>query len=88
MDNINNVPQDIASENDIDSVIKATQAYDSLSDEDKQKVTNLEQLKSAQKKAGVMNHKSGGVEVSGIDWNAKVYITPLNDNLEQMKKFD
>lgn len=88
MDNINNVPQDIASENDIDSVVKATQAYDSLSDEDKQKVTNLEQLKSAQKKAGVMNHKSGGVEVSGIDWNAKVYITPLNDNLEQMKKFD
>ena len=45
-------------------------------------------MKASQDLAGEINHKSEGVEVSGIDWNAKVYVIPLNDNLEQMKSFD
>ena len=88
MENINNVLQGITSESDLDAVVNATLAYESLSNEEKEKVTNLESLKASQDLAGEINHKSEGVEVSGIDWNAKVYVIPLNDNLEQMKSFD
>ncbi|MDO4504339.1 MAG: hypothetical protein Q4B84_04300, partial [Clostridia bacterium] len=88
MDSINNVPQEVNSESDVNAVVDATLKYDSLSDEEKEKVTNLESLKASQDLAGEINHKFDGIEVSGIDWNAKVYVTPLNDNLEQMQSFD
>ncbi len=87
MDDVNNVPEEVSTENDIDAVIKATKTYENLSDEEKAQVTNLSQLKSAQYQSGEINHSSNGVSISGVDWNIKLVVTPLTDDKEQLENF-
>lgn len=85
---ISNIPENVSSESDIDNVVKATKTYMSLSDEEKEQVTNIDDLKKAQENAGRLNHSSNDVEVSGIDWNIKLIVTPLTDDAEKMKSFE
>lgn len=84
---IANISTEISSESDVDAVVRATQNYMNLSDEDKEQVTNIDDLKKAQTNAGNINHSSNGVEISGVDWNIKIIVTPLSDNEEQMRNF-
>ncbi len=81
------VPPEINTDSDVDSVIKATKTYLSLSDEEKEQVTNVDDLKKAQEEAGRVNHASGDVEIAGVDWNVKLVVTPLTNDEEQMKIF-
>ena len=85
---ISNIPEEVSSESDIDNVVKATKTYMSLSDEEKEQVTNVDDLKKAQENAGRLNHSSNDVEISGIDWNIKLIVNPLSDDQEQMKAFE
>lgn len=87
IDDVVKIPDEIASENDIDDVIKATLAYDSLSDEEKAQVTNNAKLKEAQKKSGELNHSSKGISIVGVDWNIKLIVTSLNEDKEKMEAF-
>ena len=84
---IANISTEISSESDVDAVVRATQNYMNLSDEDKEQVTNIDDLKKAQTNAGNINHSSNGVEISGVNWNIKIIVTPLSDNEEQMRNF-
>ncbi len=87
MDDVNNVPDDIASSNDVDSVVKATQTYLELSDEEKKEVISTAKLESAQQKAGALNHKSGEITIDGVDWNIKLVATSLNNDESKIKEF-
>lgn len=88
IEDIQKVPDSVANENDVDTVVEATKAYDSLSDEDKNLVTNKQELEKAQSEAGSINHSSNGVTISGVDWNIKLIVTPLSDNQEEVKAFE
>ena len=88
MDNLNNVPNEIASEKDVTDVVKATLAYNSLSDEEKARVTNLSALKKAQQEAGEFNHSTQGISISGVDWNIKLVVTNWTENEEKMTAFN
>lgn len=88
MDNVNNVPIEVASEKDVADVVKATLAYDSLSDEEKARVTNTSALKKAQQKSGEFNHSAQGISISGVDWNIKLVVTNWTENEEKMTAFN
>lgn len=88
MDDVNKVPDEVATDNDINDVVKATLTYDSLSDEEKSKVTNTAKLKEAQQKVGELNHSEKGVSISGVDWNIKLVVTSLTEDEGKMKEFD
>ncbi|MGN1043503.1 MAG: hypothetical protein ACI4PR_01700 [Acutalibacteraceae bacterium] len=84
MEDVNNVPDKVSTELDISRVVTATNTYLSLSDEEKAQVTNLAELKRAQEEAGVINHKSGDISVTGLDWNIKVMVEKLTENKEKI----
>lgn len=88
MDDVNNVPIEVASEKDVADVVKATLAYDSLSDEEKARVTNTSALKEAQQKSGEFNHSAQGISISGVDWNIKLVVTNWTENEEKMTAFN
>ena len=88
IDDVNNVPDEVATENDINDVVKATLTYDSLTDEEKTKVTNTAKLKEAQQKVGELNHSENGVSISGVDWNIKLVVISLTEDEGKMKEFD
>lgn len=87
IDRIQNVPNPVTNEDDVNAVVAATKAYNSLSDEEKKLVTNKHELEKAQSEAGDINHTSNGVTISGVDWNVKLIVTPLSDNEEEMRAF-
>lgn len=87
IDHIQNVPDPVTNEDDVNAVVAATKAYNSLSDEEKKLVTNKQALEKAQGEAGDINHNSNGVTISGVDWNVKLIVTPLSDNKEEMEAF-
>ena len=85
MENVNDVPDPVITDDDVNSVVKATLTYENLSDEEKEQVTNLAALQKAQKEAGELNHKSGNIYVNGLDWNIKVIATELTKDEEKVK---
>ncbi len=87
IDYIQNVPDPVRNEDDVNAVVAATKAYNSLSDEEKKLVTNKQALEKAQNEAGNINHTSNGTTISGVDWNVKLIVTPLSDNEEEMNSF-
>ena len=88
MDEINNVPETVSSELDISNVVKATQTYNNLSDEEKKEITNMSQLEKAQQASGILNHQSGNITVSGLDWYIKIVATPLSSDEEKIAYFN
>ena len=84
MEDVNNVPDKVSTELDISRVVEATKTYMNLSDEEKAQVTNLADLNRAQQEAGVINHKSGDISVTGLDWNIKVVVDKLTGDQEKV----
>lgn len=87
MDDVNNVPSEITSEDDVNSVVTATQTYNQLTDTQKSEVLNITKLQNAQQKAGEINHKSGDISITGVGWNIKVAVTNLSSDATQMADF-
>ena len=86
MEDIISVPKNINSSSDVDKVVEATQAYNELSDEQKSLITNLSELTSAQESAKLVNHTSGEVTVTNLDWNIKLVVTSLNDDTQAISE--
>ena len=88
IEEITTVTNEISSSADVDEIISATNAYNNLSDEQKGLVTNLDELNAAQKSAGVFNHTSDGITVTGIDWYIKLIVTSLNDDEKAIEELN
>lgn len=88
IEEITTVTNEISSSTDVDEIISATNAYNNLSDEQKGLVTNLDELNAAQKSAGVFNHTSDGITVTGIDWYIKLIVTSLNDDEKAIEELN
>lgn len=88
IEEITTVKNEISSSADVDEIISATNSYNNLSDDQKDLVTNLDELNAAQKSAGVFNHSSDGVTVTGIDWYIKLVVTSLNDDEEAIEELN
>lgn len=88
IEEITTVTNEISSSADVDEIISATNAYNNLSDEQKGLVTNLDELNAAQKSAGVFNHTSDGITVTGIDWYIKLIVTSLNDDKKAIEELN
>lgn len=84
IDSIANVPENVIGESDVDAVVAATNAYDSLTDEEKELVRNKQELENAQRSSGDINHTVGNITITGIDWNIKLIVKDLSDDSEQM----
>lgn len=87
MENIKDIPEVVNTASDVNAIIKATQIYNSLSDENKEKVTNTKELERAQTQAAKHLHTSGGITVSNVDWYIKIVATDLYHDAEQLKVF-
>lgn len=88
MEDILTVPNEVSSSEDVERVARATNSYESLSDEQKSLVTNLEELLKAQESTSDFNHTEEGVVVTGIDWNIKLIVEPLNDDIDAIKELN
>ncbi len=84
IDSIMKVPETVVSESDVDAVIAATNAYNSLTDEEKELVRNKHELDSAQRNSGDINHTAGDITITGVDWNIKLVVKDLSNDSEQM----
>lgn len=84
IDSIMKVPETVVSESDVDAVIAATNAYNSLTDEEKELVRNKHELESAQRNSGDINHTAGDITITGVDWNIKLVVKDLSNDSEQM----
>lgn len=88
IEEITTVSSDISSSSDVDEIISATNSYNNLSDDQKELVTNLDELNAAQKSAGIFNHSADGITVTGIDWYIKLMVTSLNDDEKAIEELN
>ena len=88
IEEITTVTNEISSSSDVDEIISATNAYNNLSDDQKDLVTNLDELNAAQKSAGIFNHTVDGITVTGIDWYIKLVVTSLNDDEKAIEELN
>lgn len=88
IEEITTVSSDISSSSDVDEIISATNSYNNLSDDQKELVTNLDELNAAQKSAGIFNHSADGITVTGIDWYIKLIVTSLNDDEKAIEELN
>ena len=79
---INSLPDSISNLGDVDDAIEVTKIYESLSDEEKALITNIDKLTKLQEEAKQYNHVSNGVTVDGVDWYIKLYANPITDDTD------
>lgn len=78
---VNNLPDKVSSLSDVDDVISASKVYESLSDEQKERVGNIDKLRSLQEQVKGYHHISNDVVVEGLDWNIKLFAIPLDNDM-------
>ena len=79
---INNLPPTINDLNDVNSVIETSKWYNSLSDDQKANVSNIDILKSLQQQAGEVLHRSNDVTISGPEWYVKLIVIPISSDMD------
>lgn len=79
---INNLPSSINDLNDVNPVIEASRWYNSLSDEQRARVTNADVLMNLQQQAGALLHNSDGITVDGADWYIKLVVIPISSDMD------
>lgn len=82
VDDINKLPQTIENSEDVDLIISASKAYDTLDDSRKPEVTNYNVLKNLQEKLTEYHHISNGVTLEGLGWHIKLIANPIMSNIE------
>ena len=82
INDVENLPDAIETLNDVDSVLEITKLYNSLPDEKKQKITNLNKLTDLQKQIGNMCHKNNDITVDGAEWYVKLMVVPISTSDE------
>ena len=79
---INNLPSNVSNLTDVDAVIAATKDYEKLSDDQKQRVSNIDVLKRLQEQVKEFHHVSNDVRISGVDWRIKLIAVPISFDKE------
>ncbi len=79
---INNLPDNVNSLSDVDDVISASRVYESLTDEQKARVGNIDKLKRLQEQVKKYHHVSNGITIEGVDWNIKLFAIPIDNSME------
>lgn len=82
INDVENLPDAIETLNDVDSVLEITKLYNSLPDEKKQKIANLNKLTDLQKQIGNMCHKNNDITVDGAEWYVKLMVVPISTSDE------
>lgn len=82
VNSINSLLDSIGDLGDVDDVIELTKIYESLSDEEKALITNIDKLTKLQEEAKKYNHISNGVTIDGVDWYIKLYANPITDDTD------
>lgn len=78
---VNNLPDKVSSLSDVDDVISASKVYESLSDEQKERIGNIDKLRRLQEQVKEYHHISNDVVVEGLDWNIKLFAIPLDNDM-------
>ena len=79
---INNLPDNVDSLSDVDDVISASQVYESMSDEQKSRVGNIDKLKRLQEQVKKFHHVSNDITIEGVDWNIKLFAIPIDNSMD------
>lgn len=79
---INNLPSSVLNLEDVDAVIAATKDYEKLTNDQKQNVANLDELKRRQEQVKEFHHVSNDVRISGVDWHIKLVAVPISFDKE------
>ena len=87
INDVENLPDAIETLNDVDSVLEITKLYNSLPDEKKQKITNLNKLTDLQKQIGNMCHKNNDITVDGAEWYVKLMVVPISQATKHIREF-
>ncbi len=88
IEQVNDVPDKVVTYDDVEAVVKATKKYMNLSDEEREKVTNIANLQRAQKESAEITHYSEGMTAQNLDWNIRLIVTHLSDDKDKMKAFE
>lgn len=79
---IGTLPDSVENLDDVNSVVEASRIYNSLSDEDKNKITNADILKRLQEQVKAFHHVSNDVRIEGVDWYLKLVVVPISSDTE------
>lgn len=79
---VNNLPDNVNSLSDVDDVISASQVYESMSDEQKSRVGNIDKLKRLQEQVKKFHHVSNDITIEGVDWNIKLFAIPIDNSMD------
>lgn len=88
IEDIIKIPDRVSTQEDVDAVVNATNSYNNLSDDRKSLVTNLNELKTAQKNSAIINHTSENITVMGLDWNIKLVVIDLSNDQEAVNELN
>ncbi len=78
---INNLPTSIDSLDDVNSIIEATKIYNSLSEDQKSKVSNLDALQNLQEQSKSKLHSNNDITIDGVDWYVKLVAVPISSDV-------
>lgn len=79
---IGTLPDSVKNLDDVNAVVEASRIYNSLSDEDKNKITNADILKKLQEQVKAFHHVSNDVRIDGVDWYLKLVVVPISTDAE------
>lgn len=85
---IDALPNKVSTRQQADEVVVVSRAFNDLSEEQQKLVTNLSKLKILQTETSGIHHQSNSVEVSGLDWNIKVVVTPLDGDSASVSRLN
>lgn len=79
---INNLPDNVLNLENVDEVISATRDYEKLTDEQKQRVSNIDELRRLQEQVKEFHHVTNDVRISGVGWQIKLVAVPISFDKE------
>ena len=85
---IEELPNNISTREQANQVVSVSKAFNELPEENQALVTNLSKLKILQTQTSDIHHTSEDIEVSGIDWQIKVNVTPLDGDAESVARLN
>ncbi len=83
------LPRDIVEDDDLWKLLDADTLYKDLTSDEKEALgdDNVKRIESAKTQAAALNHNSGNVSISGVEWNVRVVALPLaeGDDYDRIK---
>lgn len=83
---INNLPDKVENLSDVAAVVEASKVYESLSEEEKSGITNVDKLINLQRQVAPFHHTSNDVIVEGVAWNIKLVANPISTDADDYSR--